>query len=319
MYGRLRNAFLLTAYALASVCACGSGKRAESLSSPVPVTETTQASTTASYATRNAHAKHVIVVSIDGGKPAVLLDAGMSALSSFVSQGATSWQARTILPSLTLPSHTSMLTGVSPSVHQMLWNSYDPNKGIVTVPTVFSVAKQHGKRTALIAGKQKFKHLLLPGSVDYEFTEPSDALPLAKRAVDQLRSSPPDLMFVHFPDADLAGHRDGWGSEPQRKSLRDIDVALSELRAGVHAFLASDTVMLITADHGGTGYSHGSASDADVLIPWIAWGAHTKKGHKLETPIRTMDTAATALWLLGVGIPSNWEGTPVVEAFDDLK
>jgi arylsulfatase A-like enzyme len=37
----------------------------------------------------------------------------------------------------------------------------------------------------------------------------------------------------------------------------------------------------------------------------------------LSTGIRTMDTAATVLWLLGVPPPARIEGRPILEAFDD--
>jgi hypothetical protein len=32
--------------------------------------------------------------------------------------------------------------------------------------------------------------------------------------------------------------------------------------------------------------------------------------------VRTTDTAATALWLLGVTVPGDWSGHPVTQAFD---
>ena len=32
--------------------------------------------------------------------------------------------------------------------------------------------------------------------------------------------------------------------------------------------------------------------------------------------VRTIDTAATALWLLGLALPSNWTGRPGTAAFD---
>jgi arylsulfatase A-like enzyme len=52
-----------------------------------------------------------------------------------------------------------------------------------------------------------------------------------------------------------------------------------------------------------------------MTIPWIAWGTGVKPG-RIETPIRTFDTAATTLWLLGVEVPANWAGRPVESAFN---
>jgi hypothetical protein len=51
------------------------------------------------------------------------------------------------------------------------------------------------------------------------------------------------------------------------------------------------------------------------VIPWIAWGAGVRPGHRIEQPVSTLDTAATALWALGYA-PSGGTGRPVSEAFD---
>lgn len=40
-----------------------------------------------------------------------------------------------------------------------------------------------------------------------------------------------------------------------------------------------------------------------------------KKGFEIITPVNTCDTAATALWLLGVSPASKLDGVPVHSAF----
>jgi len=51
------------------------------------------------------------------------------------------------------------------------------------------------------------------------------------------------------------------------------------------------------------------------LIPWIAWGKNVKRGLTITRPLMTYDTAATALWLLGVPVPRAFDGKPVTCAF----
>ena len=114
-------------------------------------------------------AEHVFIISLDGGKPAAIEQSKMPALERLVAEGAHTWTATTIYPSITLPSHTSMLTGVGPEKHHILWNSWVPSRGLVTVPTVFSEAKRAGLTTAMFVGKEKFRHLVLTNSVD-QFT-----------------------------------------------------------------------------------------------------------------------------------------------------
>ena len=55
-----------------------------------------------------------------------------------------------------------------------------------------------------------------------------------------------------------------------------------------------------------------------MTIPWIAWGKGANEGRTIEGRVRTMDTAGTALWLLGIDAPDGWSGSPVREAFAAL-
>ena len=72
----------------------------------------------------------------------------------------------------------------------------------------------------------------------------------------------------------------------------------------------------LAADHGGHGHDHGSDDPRDVTIPWIAWGQGvTATGEMPGASIRTVDTASTVLWLLGVAEPTDWQGAPVRAAF----
>src|SRR5690349_21273386 len=90
-------------------------------------------------------ADHVIIVSFDGGKPAVIHDSDMPTIKKLAAEGAVTWTASTIFPSKTLPSHTSMLTGVGPEKHHVDWNNYEPIRGKVRVPTIFDIAREHEK------------------------------------------------------------------------------------------------------------------------------------------------------------------------------
>src|SRR5690606_18429631 len=130
-------------------------------------------------------------------------------------EGSSSMEARTITPSITLPSHTSMLTGVEPRIHGITWNdNHVEERGKVPVPTIFSIARDQGLHTAAFFSKGKFDHLLLPGSVDHAVLPEGDGKWLAgttAAAVERyLATEKPNLLFVHFGDPDYAGHVIGW-------------------------------------------------------------------------------------------------------------
>ena len=65
-------------------------------------------------------AQHVFIVSLDGGKPEVMHQSAMPFLNARVAEGAATWQAQTVFPSITLVSHTSMLSGVGPEKHKIM-------------------------------------------------------------------------------------------------------------------------------------------------------------------------------------------------------
>jgi predicted AlkP superfamily pyrophosphatase or phosphodiesterase len=268
----------------------------------------------------NAHAapraQHVFIISFDGGKPAVMQKSKMPTLFSMVKHGAHTWNAQTIFPSITLVSHTSMLTGVSPAKHKIDWNDWKPEKGMLTVPTVFALAKAQKLSTAMFVGKPKFIHLFLPGTVD-NFSLPAySAKTVASVAADYIKSKKPNLCFIHFADGDGAGHSKGWGSPEQMKAFADEDRALRTVeRAIKKAGIADSSVVILSADHGGHNKGHGTRSPEDMTIPWIAWGEGVKRGYEITAPVTTYDTAATALWLLDVPIPADWDGKPVTSAF----
>lgn len=261
-------------------------------------------------------AQHVLIVSLDGGKPAVIQQSQMPVLMSMVRTGAATWTAKTTLPSVTLIAHTSMLTGVKPAKHHIDWDDWQPKKGVVQVPTIFELAKQRGLTTALFAGKKKFRHLERPNSLDTTYIKTSDAIPIAKLAAKAIKQAKPSLCFVHFPDTDGAGHKYGWGSPEQMQAFADEDKALGILQKAIQeAGIAPTTVMIVTADHGGHRKIHGTKSPEDMNIPWVASGASVRQGVALHGPVSTWDTAATALWLLDVPVPPSFDGKAVAEAF----
>jgi predicted AlkP superfamily pyrophosphatase or phosphodiesterase len=280
-------------------------------------------------------AEHVFIISIDGGKPSVIAQSAMPVLNRLTREGACSWTATTIYPSITLPSHTSMLTGVGPGKHKITWNKWKPKKGVVRVPTVFAEAKAAGFSTTMFVGKEKFRHLALPGTLDcfdYGQDLPATtsiagcrkprksstllAAQVAQRAAVYISEAKPNLCFIHFTDTDDTGHKYGWGSPQQIRAFADVDVALAVvLQAIGDAGIAAESVVIVTADHGGHRKTHGGKSPDDMKIPWMAWGRNVRRDFAITAPVSTCDTAATALWLLGVPVPTWFDGTPVTSAF----
>ncbi len=278
-------------------------------------------------AAETRRAEHVFIISFDQGNPDLIQKSAMPTFHGMAAEGAHTWNAYTIVPSLTLPAHTSMLTGVGPQVHQVLWNSYEPDKGLVKIPTIFSLAKQHGLVTAMFVGKEKFEHLILPGSLDaFVWPKPEDeAVSVAKMFAGQVGTLKPNLCFIHFRDPDAAGHKYGAESPEKAQALADCDAALKIIKDAIAAAGLTNSVIILTADHGSHDVKdksgkmvgvHGTAETADVTIPWVVWGKGVKQHFAITAPVVQYDTAATALWLLNVPLPEYFWGRPVTSAFE---
>jgi predicted AlkP superfamily pyrophosphatase or phosphodiesterase len=270
--------------------------------------------------------RNVILVSIDGLRPDAIQKFEASTLLRLMHEGSYSLSARTIMPSSTLPSHTSMLSGEPPEQHHVTWNNVvTAEKDLVDFSTVFSVARAHGYRTAAFFSKAKFSPLQLPGSLDYSQAPGGWWGKWAStRTVGDiktyLKTAKPNLLFVHLPDPDTAGHSSGWMSAAYGRAVHETDKALDDLLdAADEAYGEDNYSVVVTADHGGHGYGHGTSDPLDVTIPWIAWGRGVDSGEMEDVSINTFDTAPTVLWMLGVAKPEAWDGVPVVKAFHALE
>lgn len=275
----------------------------------------------------------------------------------FVDEGATTFNARTdYTHTITLPNHTSMVTGrpVSrpsgapntthhgytdngePSASETLHNSGNPN--VSYIASTFDVAHDHGLSTALYAGKSKFalynqSYNGANGAPDEEGQD------FGRDKIDSFVAHPSahemfltnlslhhfQYSFLHYMHADGAGHSSGWGGAEWNGMVQFIDNSLGTLMSLIEtdAELKNDTVIVLTADHGGTGTGHSTAStQANYTIPVLVWGAGVAAGVDLyslnadtrtnpgttrpsytddDQPIRNGDTGNLALALLGLG------------------
>ncbi len=256
----------------------------------------------------------VVIISIDGLRPDALFQTSAPNFLTLAQSGAYSWQAQTIFPPVTLPSHASMLCGCPVATHGLTWNDYRPNAGTITVPTIFSVAHAAGRRTVMVVSKEKFAHLNTPGDVDsYTFALAGDQ-DVADQAIAQAQVGF-DVMFVHFPNMDYFGHLYGWMSDRYLNALTRTDEAVGRLLAA----LPAQTTVIVTSDHGGLGFVHGANRPEDMIIPWIIAGPGVRVNYELTGLITTTQTGATALYVLGLELPAEMVDGPVVEAFESTK
>jgi predicted AlkP superfamily pyrophosphatase or phosphodiesterase len=260
-------------------------------------------------------ARHVVVLSLDGARA----DAVRSAVpASLAARGAVSWTAQTITPSLTLPAHTSMLSGVLPAVHGVMFNDWREGQPYFRRGTVLSEVTRGGSRAVAVVHKPKLLMLAPPGSaaiaryLPYPRFRQAEVVETAARLFVEQR---PALLFIHVADPDDAGHTRGWMSAEYVRAIAAAPALIERvLRAFDEAGVFAQALLIVTADHGGHDRTHGTLRPEDMTIPWLAFGGAARQGVTLARRVVVHDTAATALAALGLPLPGDWQGRSVGEA-----
>jgi predicted AlkP superfamily pyrophosphatase or phosphodiesterase len=270
--------------------------------------------------------RRAVIISVDGLRPDLALRGDTPNIHALFNSGSYSFWARTTAESVTLPSHTSMLTGVVPVKHGIQWNADLPLTRAIypAYPTIFELARQCNYTTAMVAGKSKFVNLAKPKTLDWEFipyTEKIEDYEVADQAVATILLHQPDVLFVHLPGVDNAGHTFGWSSKEQMWAIAQADRAIGNILWALdESHLRDSTFILVTADHGGSGKMHGPDDDRSRHIPWIAVGPGIRRGLDLtiygDLVINTEDTFATVAYLLGIPVIKQIDGRPVMEILD---
>lgn len=269
---------------------------------------------------------HVVLIGCDGFGAYGVPDADMPNLKKLMQNGAWSLKARSVLPSSSAVNWASMVMGAGPTLHGYTeWNSAVPEipsaytNRFGLFPTVFSLLKEQKPSavSALIYNWEGIGPL-----VEKEATTIRVHIDKAKTdfyadtAATIIKEQKPALTFVHFDEPDHVGHSIGHRTQAYYDELKNVDARIGKIvRAVEEAGIMDQTVIIVTADHGGKDKGHGGKSLDEVEIPWVAYGKGIKQNHEIKDVIITFDTAATIAKLLGLKMPQAWRGIPVADAF----
>lgn len=127
-------------------------------------------------------ARRLIMISVDGLMPSSVRNAeklGLTLpnLTEFRDKGAMSEGLKGVFPTVTYPSHTTMVTGVRPAEHGIFANTlFDPEdtmsgawfwySSLIKVPTLWQAARQSGLKTAGVGWP-----VTVGADIEYNFPE----------------------------------------------------------------------------------------------------------------------------------------------------
>jgi predicted AlkP superfamily pyrophosphatase or phosphodiesterase len=261
-----------------------------------------------------------ILIIIDGCRPDGIAQAHTPHIDSLWQAGAYTWTAQSVVPSVSLPAHSSMFRSVPPQKHGIgADNIYRPSAA--AFPSFVDVAKKVGKHTAMFYDWEELRDLSAPGSLNTSYCRfavwgQDNSTHIAQTGAQYIAAEQPDLCVIYMGDTDIAGHMYGWMSPEYLAVIAQADRAIQLiLKALDAAQLRDQYVLLVQADHGGHDKGHGSDIPEDINIPWILNGPGVKRNHALQSSVSICDTAATIAHVLGVNRPQVWDGQPIYEAF----
>ena len=265
------------------------------------------------------NSKYALIITIDGLRPDAITDINAPNLAKLIKEGSYSATAKTVDPPKTLPSHTSLVTGLAPNKHGTYINFWKPNIGYTEFETIFTQAKKEGFATAMFVGKDKLNFIAVPGSIDeldvIKYT-PTSVDHITESFISYISNNEIGITLIHFPEPDIPGHKKGWMSAEYIESVKRVDREVGEIVESLkNTGVYDETLIVITADHGGKGKNHKGNDPLVTTIPWLAVGKGIKKDYKIDEQIYIYDTAPTVLKALGIKPIKDIDGNVIKEIF----
>lgn len=256
---------------------------------------------------------------IDGCRPDGLAQADTPHLDALWRTGAYSWRAQSIMPSISLPCHTSMFRGVLPDKHGITKNVYNPAAD--AFPSIIDMAYKKGLHTAMFTSWGELRDLAAPPNLNMcwlrnpVYGEENDSHTV-RAAIEYLWTQLPDYCFLYLGDVDISGHGWGWMSPEYIRAIEINDQLVGQVIAALeNAGIRDKYAFLVQSDHGGHDTDHGTDSAEDMTTIWFMQGQGIKRGHELEADFDLRATPPTIAHLLNIDRPPEWDSAPVYDAF----
>lgn len=253
----------------------------------------------------------VILISIDGMRSDALQQCGNPYVKTLEQMCTYNYNSQAVFPSDTFPCHYSMTHAQTPDRHGIRTNIYV--KPEHPVPGIFEMVRMAGGTTAMFYNWDYLRDLATPGSYTFSFCVNIDHDDLSDdvvtdhclKAIDRYH---PDFVMLYMLDLDeKGGHSNAWMSE---EYVRRLSIAIDNVKRVFEAY-GNEYSIIITADHGGHDYTHGSASPEDMTIPLFLYGPDFRPG---ATMVNTslVDITPTAAAVMGIAPHPEWDGRSLI-------
>ena len=279
-------------------------------------------------------AKYVFIITFDGARYDVFWSSAQYIIQH---KNESAWANHIVCtyPTITYPNHVSLMTGTWPQIH--LTQNNPPKMEFGTkryaslilrtyhtpvVDDILKIASKEGFTTAVFTAPSTLAQIL--GSSETYRSSGEGSVGTMDNVIEYLQNHLAEIKskgfvtMVHLVDTDSVLHAYGTDSEQYRyamyKNAEQVKRLISTLE---NLGLADESVVIVTADHGGIGKQHFNVWPPLVAeIPLWMWGKPFKKGYELAGG-RIIDIAPTVAYILGIPISPKSVGIVLYSALNE--
>lgn len=219
-------------------------------------------------------------------------------------EGAVTYHALSMAPTISAQNWCAMLLGASPEVHRYTNSSLGHKKhDNPALPSLFARVRAAMPDAKIISCSEW-------GAINglIEDTDTIDAntahgsTAMMDIIMEKVRERP-TLLFIQLEDPDSAGHAGEYGSADHLAAIRLDDGYVGAVYdAYCDLGMIDETLFLVITDHGGIRNGHGGYTDEEKYITLAAAGKHVPHGE--IGPALTRDLSAIVLYALGIDVPA---------------
>lgn len=265
--------------------------------------------------------KRVALIGVDGAGT-YFRQTDTPHIDRIFAEGSVSFDTYTATPSISAECWGSMLHGVTPDLHRLtngLVSSvpYDPESPF---PSAFRIIRENDPdcELASFCNWNPINTGIIEDGLDVHKDRGRDA-EICDKICAYLEDHDPKFLFVQFDEVDGAGHRHGYGTEGHLSQITVTDDYIGRIwEMYEKRGFAEDTLFIVTADHGGIGYSHGGSSEEEMRVMYALRGKTVvKNGAAVDMQIR--DSASIVLYALGYTQHENWTSIVPSGVFEGVE
>jgi predicted AlkP superfamily pyrophosphatase or phosphodiesterase len=250
-------------------------------------------------------AQHLVFIGLDGWGGSYVPNANMPTVKRMMADGASSIDVRCVMPSTSWPNWTSLFFGAAPE-----------DRTAEQFPSIFTVVESNSQEsTAVFFYEWGELNKICSDETAVKLEIKSD-LESAQKIATYFIERKPTFTAIVFNEPDFTGHGKRWGSSAYYAKLTELDGFIAIIEEAVkNAGVYDNTVFVLSADHGGTFWGHGSNSSNHRRIPLVIFGRGIKTGFAIPSPISICDITPTMAAILGMEIPPEWTGNILTDIF----